>query len=53
MSKRQRQVRSIEMRWIARFGEPPCIRTDPALMQRILEDDERRSPKQTVDIRAA
>ncbi|HWA60071.1 MAG TPA: hypothetical protein VG939_01790 [Caulobacteraceae bacterium] len=42
MSRRNRLLRSIEQRWIARFGEPPTIRTDPALMLRILDDDERR-----------
>ncbi len=43
MSKRQRVMRDIERRWTALFGEPPCIRTDPALMLKILQDYERRA----------
>jgi hypothetical protein len=37
MSKRDRRLKVIERRWLARFGEPPSLRTDPALMLRILE----------------
>jgi hypothetical protein len=43
MSKRQRVLRDIERRWIALFGEPPCIRTDPDLMLKILVDYERQA----------
>ncbi|WGM38237.1 hypothetical protein [Caulobacter sp. NIBR1757] len=42
MSRRDRQIAAIERRWKARFGEPPSLRTDPELMLRILEDDERK-----------
>ena len=43
MSRRQRRLRDIEQRWVALFGEPPSIRTDPVLMLRILTDYERRA----------
>lgn len=43
MSRRQRKLRDIEQRWVALFGEPPSIRTDPVLMLRILKDYERRT----------
>lgn len=44
MTRRQRKIQQIERRWKSRFGEPPSLRTDPALMQRILDEDERRHP---------
>ena len=37
MNKRQRRLEVIERRWLARFGEPPTLRTDPELMEDILE----------------
>jgi hypothetical protein len=37
MSKRERRLKVIERRWLARFGEPPSLRTDPTLMLRILD----------------
>jgi hypothetical protein len=37
MSKRARRLKVIERRWLERFGEPPTLRTDPDLMQRILD----------------
>jgi hypothetical protein len=37
MSRRQRKIEMIERLWFARFGEPPSLRTDPVLMQRILD----------------
>ena len=43
MSRRQRRLRDIEQRWVALFGEPPSIRTDPVLMLKILTDYERRA----------
>lgn len=44
MSRRNRLIRRLEDRWIACFGEPPPIRTDPELMLAVLEetDAERR-----------
>jgi hypothetical protein len=42
MTRPSRKIVMIERRWKARFGEPPSLRTDPELMLRILEDDERR-----------
>jgi hypothetical protein len=39
MSKRERRWKAVERRWIARFGEPPTLKTDPALMQRILDSE--------------
>jgi hypothetical protein len=39
MSKRDRKLKTIERRWIAQFGEPPSLRTDPWLMLQILEGD--------------
>jgi len=38
MSRRNRLIRQLEARWIACYGEPPPIRTDPELMLRILDD---------------
>lgn len=38
MSRRLRKLKVIERRWIARFGEPPSLLTDPLLMQRILDE---------------
>lgn len=40
MSRRNRLIRRLEDRWIASFGEPPPIRTDPELMLAILEEAE-------------
>jgi len=37
MGKRDRWLKVIERRWLARFGEPPSLRTDPTLMLRILD----------------
>jgi hypothetical protein len=42
MSKRKRFFERVEKRWIARFGEPPVLRTDPLLLLQIIEEDERR-----------
>ena len=53
MSRRNRLLRSLEIRWVARFGEPPVIRTDPRLMEAVLEDDLRRNPHRDVDQVAA
>ncbi|RYF90635.1 MAG: hypothetical protein EON95_16570 [Caulobacteraceae bacterium] len=39
MSRKDRQIATIERRWKARFGEPPSLRTDPELMLQILEAD--------------
>jgi hypothetical protein len=39
MASRARKLKTIERRWRERFGEPPCLRTDPDLMLRILEAD--------------
>lgn len=36
MSRRNRLIRSVEARWIACYGEPPPIRTDPKLMLAVL-----------------
>jgi hypothetical protein len=36
MSRRARNLRIIKLRWVARFGEPPPILTDPKLMLSIL-----------------
>jgi hypothetical protein len=36
MSRRARSLRIIQLRWVARFGEPPPILTDPELMLSIL-----------------
>lgn len=38
MSRRNRMIRQLEARWIASFGEPPPIRTDPELMLAVLDD---------------
>jgi hypothetical protein len=38
MSRRNRLIRQLEARWIACYGEPPPIRTDPELMLRVLDD---------------
>lgn len=40
MSRRNRLIRRLEDRWIACFGEPPPIRTDPELMQAVLDEAE-------------
>jgi len=40
MSRRNRLIRRLEDRWVACFGEPPPIRTDPELMLAVLEDCE-------------
>ena len=53
MSKRKRFFERVEKRWVARFGEPPAIRTDPVLLLRILEEDEARSPVLQPEARAA
>lgn len=54
MSKRQRLQRSIEIRWLETFGEPPFIRTDPDLMLQILESEqERRRAPVEHEVRAA
>lgn len=45
MSRRHRKLAMIERRWRDRFGEPPSLRTDPDLMLRILEADERKHPR--------
>ena len=37
MSRRNRLVRQLEQRWIACYGEPPPIRTDPKMMLAVLE----------------
>ena len=37
MSRRNRLLRQLEQRWIACYGEPPPIRTDPKLMLAVLE----------------
>ena len=37
MGKRDRRLKIIERLWLARFGEPPSLRTDPVLMLRILD----------------
>ena len=42
MSRRLRKLAIIERRWRDHFGEPPSIRTDPELMLRILEMDQRK-----------
>lgn len=47
MSRRHRKLAMIERRWRDRFGEPPSLRTDPDLMLRILEADERKYPGTT------
>jgi hypothetical protein len=50
MSRRNRLIRQLEARWIACYGEPPPIRTDPELMLAVLDDlaaqelDVRREP---------
>ena len=45
MSRRARNLRVIQMRWVARFGEPPPILTDPRLMLAILNSaGDRPSP---------
>jgi hypothetical protein len=43
MSKRERRWKAVERRWIARFGEPPTLKTDPALIQRILDSESPRA----------
>lgn len=45
MSRRHRKLAMIERRWRDRFGEPPSLRTDPDLMLRILEADERKEAR--------
>jgi hypothetical protein len=40
MSRRQRLLTQVIDRWIRRFGEPPVLRTDPRLMERILAEIE-------------
>ena len=42
MASRARKQKTIERRWRERFGEPPSLLTDPDLMLRILEADERK-----------
>lgn len=37
MSRRNRQIRHLEARWFACYGEPPPIRTDPDLMRSVLD----------------
>jgi hypothetical protein len=37
MSRRNRLLRQLEQRWIASYGEPPPIRTDPKMMLAVLE----------------
>lgn len=39
MSRRNRLMRRLEQRWIACFGEPPSIRTDPELMMAVLREE--------------
>jgi hypothetical protein len=43
MNKRERRLMVIERRWQLRFGEPPAIRTDPAIMLRVLEAADREA----------
>ena len=43
MSRRARLIRRLQQRWLARFGQPPAIRAAPELMEKILEEDERRT----------
>jgi hypothetical protein len=38
MSRRNRLLRHLESRWIACFGEPPPILTDPDLMRAVLDE---------------
>lgn len=42
MSRRLRKLAMIERRWRDCFGEPPSLRTDPELMLRILEAEQRK-----------
>lgn len=42
MTSRARKQKTIERRWRERFGEPPSLLTDPDLMLRILEAEERK-----------
>jgi hypothetical protein len=42
MASRARKQKTIERRWRERFGEPPSLLTDPDLMLRILEAEERK-----------
>lgn len=44
MSRRLRKLATIERRWREHFGEPPSLLTDPNLMRRILDEEERKSP---------
>lgn len=37
MKKRDQRLQGIEARWVARFGEVPTLRTDPGLMEEILD----------------
>ena len=43
MSRRNRLIRHLEARWIACYGEPPPIRTDPELMLAVLNADMARN----------
>lgn len=43
MASRARKQKTIERRWRERFGQPPSLLTDPDLMLRILEADERKA----------
>ena len=42
MSKKRRLIRRLVEEWIQRFGEPPPIATDPALMRAVLASSPRR-----------
>ena len=43
MASRARKQKTIERRWRERFGQPPSLLTDPDLMLRILEAEERKA----------
>ncbi|MFI4973541.1 MAG: hypothetical protein ACHP84_03265 [Caulobacterales bacterium] len=47
MSRRARTLLIIQQRWLARFGEPPAILTDPKLMLQILDSPGERRPTPT------
>jgi len=51
MSRRARVLRTIQQRWVARFGEPPVILTDPSLMLSILESASKLSSSDNDELR--
>ncbi len=51
MSRRNRLLRRLEARWIACYGEPPPILSDPDLMRALMNADmapENRAPRRDV-----